>query len=353
MNVYFTNSMLEACWFVRCYVPMCAGGWDGDRTSILKNYRAPNVMAAHALEAMQQSDVIVFHRPNDDRAYNVALELRRLGKKIVYDNDDTYKNFTGLEQHLTKKLEYVDKWTDKFIKMADFVTCSTEFLAEEYRKLNKKVVVLPNCVEPLDWPNEPQRNTNGKVRIGIVGSAAANQDFEPIADILPKLCERGDVEVVMFGLPAKTNPKVMRLYKNDYAFWDKLKIEWHPFVTIQEYIDKLDSLKLDLMLIPRHDDYFNRCKSNLKFLEASMLEIPVIAQGFEDGKSPYQVNPQDTQRMVVITDNTKWEETIEKFIQNKQMREDIGKRAKEYVLENYDINNKIQLWENAYRNLLS
>jgi glycosyltransferase involved in cell wall biosynthesis len=342
--------MLEACWFVREYIPMVAGGWDGDRTSLLKNYRAPNTMATHALDGMRAADIVVFHRANDDRAYNVALELKKLGKKIVYDNDDTYKHFTGLEQHLLKRLEYVDEWTDKFIKIADLVTCSTEFLAEEYRKLNKNVVVLPNCVDPSDWP-EPQKNTNGKVRIGIVGSVATNQDFEPIKDLLPKLCARDDVEVVLFGLPAKVNPKVTRLYKNEYAFWDNLKVEWQPFVSIKDYIETLDNLKLDLMLIPRSDDYFNSCKSNLKFLEASMLNIAVIAQAFPSGKSPYQ-DPDDAKHMVLVSDNLKWEEEIEKLIQNPAQRVEQGEKAKEYVLSRYDINENIWRWEQAYGELL-
>ena len=41
------------------------------------------------------------------------------------------------------------------------------------------------------------------------------------------------------------------------------------------------------MLIPRGENYFNRCKSNIKFLEASMCEIPVIAQSFTTNDSPY------------------------------------------------------------------
>lgn len=351
MRVYFTNSFLSACWYVRQYVPMVAGGWDGDRTSMLPNYDASSVRGKQAALGIENADIVVAHRPNDDQHYNIIRMIKEKGKKVVYDNDDTYKHFVGLEQHLEKRLEYVDKWTDLCIKEADLVTCSTEFLAEEYRKINPNVVVLPNCVDPLDWPT-PQRNTNGKIRIGIVGSVATNQDFEPIKDLLPKLCNRDDVEVVLFGLPPKTNAKVLRLYKKEYEYWDNLKIEWQPFVEIQDYIETLDNLKLDLILIPRHDDYFNRCKSNLKFLEASMLAIPVIAQGFSDGKSPYQ-GSNDALHMKIITDNTKWEETIEHYLQNPELLRVDGEKAREYVLENYDINKNIHKWEQAYQNLLS
>jgi len=333
---------------------MVAAGWDGDRTSVIPSNFESSYRAELAQKGMMNADVCVFHRPNDDRAFNVATQLKKMGKKIVYDNDDTYKNFTGLEKYQEKRLEYVDRWTDRFIReMADLVTCSTEFLADEYRKLNPNVVVLPNCVDPMDWPDEPQRNDNGKVRIGFVGSVAMNDDFKSLGPVLEKLTKRDDVEVIMFSLPPKSNPKVMRMYKEDYAFWDNLNVQWQPFVGIQDYIETLDNLKLDMMLIPRHDDYFNRCKSNLKFLEASMLEIPCIMQGFADGLSPYQINPKDGQYGQIIVDNSQWESAIEDLIKNPEKRREIGKKAREYVLSEYDISKHIHKWERAYASLFS
>ena len=53
-----------------------------------------------------------------------------------------------------------------------------------------------------------------------------------------------------------------------------------------DYFDTLNDLELDIMMIPRKDNYFNKCKSNIKFLEASMCEIPVITNYFKD--SPYE-----------------------------------------------------------------
>lgn len=84
-----------------------------------------------------------------------------------------------------------------------------------------------------------------------------------------------------------------------------------------------------------------------------MLEIPVIAQGFEDGKSPYQVDEDDAKHMWVITDNKEWERTINSFISQHDFRQAMGARAKEYVLNKYDINKNINKWESAYQSLLS
>ena len=152
---------------------------------------------------------------------------------------------------------------------------------------------------------------------------------------------------MVFGLPPK-NKGVSSLYSEEYEFWLNLNIEWQPFVRIWEYANTLRTLKLDLMLIPREDSYFNRAKSNLKFLEASMLEIPVIAQGFSDGLSPYQGKDEKYMKIVIGDD---WLDSVYELVNDKDKREKMGKEAKEYVLKNYDINKNAHLWIDAYKTI--
>ncbi len=338
--------MQEGCYYCRCMIPMIAGGWDGDKSSL----REPHFTAESMAQACLDADVVVFHRPNDDRCLEIARLLREQGKKIVMDSDDTYKDVDG------HKFEYllnrIDGYLDEFGRQADLITCSTEFLAKEYRELNKNVVVLPNYVDPDIWP-EPERNEGEKVRIGIVGSPAYESDLNGFRDVLLALNDKSDVQLVLFGLPPKneaTAKIVQPVHKQDYAFWESLNIEWQPLVSMADYFETLNDLKLDLMLIPRADRYFNRCKSNLKFLEASMLEIPVIAQGFKTNDSPYQ-GIEDSKYMTIITDNNKWLEEIDFLIQDKELRREIGKRAREYVIENYSIDDHINKWIKAYAEL--
>lgn len=352
-KVYFCNSFLESCYYVRALVPLQEAGWDGDRTSLLSDRIQPEKQAQAVLDA----DIVVFHRPNDWRSKEIALKLKAQGKKIVADNDDTYKNLEG--KNLQKALEKVDAGLDDFCaNVADMVSCSTEVLADEYRKLNNNVVVLPNCVDPDMWP-EPLRNETNKVRLGFVGSVASNGDYNEIKDVLKALSARDDVQLVVFALPPQNPDKndtegliVREMYQADYDFWQSLNIEWQPFVPMKDYINTLNELRLDIMVIPRKDDYFNRCKSNLKFLEASMLEIPIIAQGFSDGLSPYQVNNQDLNHLILIN-HGEWLQEINRMIDNPSFRKQMGKGAKAYVLKKYSIANNIQKWEKAYQKLLS
>ena len=113
----------------------------------------------------------------------------------------------------------------------------------------------------------------------------------------------------------------------------------------------LNNLKLDIMLIPRHDNYFNRAKSNLKFLESSICEIPVVAQGFTSNDSPYQQNPEDSKYMEIAITEEDWITKTLALIEDKQKRIEMGQKAREYVLTNYNIKNNAYKWREAYQNI--
>lgn len=354
MKVFYVGSSLDGCYNVRCLFPLQALGFDGDRTTFLA-YRMTPENKARAAEA---SDIVVFHRPQREGKLELAKLLKKAGKKIVFDNDDTVKDDGGLkfnefidEERIKQGLEKLNDATDKFIEIADLVTCSTEKLAEEYRKINPNVIVLPNCIDPFYF-DEPLKNETDKIRIGVTGSVGITSDIEVLRPILEHY--RGDkrIQLVLFSLPPAKDDKITReLYSEEYKFWDSMDIEWQPFVPAEEYYDKLNELRLDMIIIPRADNYFNRCKSNLKFLENSMLEIPTIAQAFDTGDSPYQQNPDDQNYMLLANTKEEWIEQIEKLITNKELREEMGKKAKEYVEENYNINTKAHLWKEAYETL--
>lgn len=355
MRAYFVTSGNWGCYIVRCLLPLVANGWDGDQTSIRYGTKTPE----NKMLATKQAEVVVFHRPEDANKLKLAQILKKQGKKIVFDNDDTYKDHDAVrlneyfdKERVDRGMAKVNSITDAFIIEADLVTCTTEWLAQEYRKLNANVVVLPNCVDPFYF-EEPLKNEGDIVRIGVVGSVITSTDLDVLIPIVKHYEKDKRVRIVCFGLPPnrKQNPIVESIYRDEYKFMDSVDVEWHAAVNADVYYDKINSLKLDMMIIPREDNYFNRAKSNLKFLEASMFEIPVIAQGFADKMSPYQVNPEDSKHMVIVEDNSQWIPEIEKMIADKAGRQEMGRKAREYVIENYEINKKAHLWDEAYNTI--
>jgi hypothetical protein len=276
-------------------------------------------------------------------------------KKIVVDNDDT----TLIEEigTLSKFMEY-QGLVHKGFELADMVTCSTDFLAEEYKKYtDSPVVVLPNCVNPDDFPTNLVKNQGEKIRIGLIGSVLYKEDRSVIENLLRELDKDDRVQLVGYGMVAKedrnsTNVKSCEIMKEDLEFWDSLEnFEWHSWNNIDKYLSTLNSLALDFMIISRKDNYFNRCKSNLKFLEASMLEIPTICQRFDDNNSPYDKDIMQGFNGYLATDEEDWKNKIEFAIRHKDKMTEIGKNAKKYVLDKYDINNNYKLWEEAYKKI--
>lgn len=354
MNVYFVNSGLQGCYLVRCLLPLQANGWDGDQTSIRLSNREPTNKA----RAANHADVVVFHRPDTENKLKLARLLKKAGKKIVFDNDDTFKDDGGFkfnefmnEERLRRGLKRINETIDDFIRESDLVTCSTEFLKAEYEALNPNVVVLPNCVDPFMF-DEPLKNDTDKIRIGFTGSVGITSDMDVLTPIVKHYEKDPRVRLVLFSMPPQKDDKVTReLYNDEYTFWESVDVEWQPFVPMEHYFTTLNELKLDMLIIPRADNYFNRCKSNIKFLEAAMLEIPVIAQSFPDGKSPYEVNPEDTKHLVLATDTEDWINKIEMLIKDPEYREKLGVEARQYVEENYNIESHAHKWEEAYASI--
>jgi glycosyltransferase involved in cell wall biosynthesis len=353
MRVYYVSSGLAGCYLVRCLLPLQANGWDGDTTSIVPHTKTPENKAIAAINA----DIVVFHRPESPDKLKLARHLKSLGKKIVFDNDDTYKDDKSVklnaymtEERVKLGLEKINHIVDTFITEADLVTTSTEFLADEYRKLNPNVVVLPNMIDPFYF-DEPLRNEGDKVRIGITGSVGLSSDLDVLFPIFKHYQNDPRVQLVFFSLNGKPTKLLREIYEDEYKTLEALNVEWHPLAEVHEYYEVLNNVKLDIQIIPRQDNYFNRCKSNIKFLESSMFEIPVIAQGFSDNLSPYQANPEDAKHMLIAHDFNEWIKHIEFLIENKEARREQGKRAREYVVKNYDINKKAHLWEDAYRKI--
>lgn len=346
MKIHYVLGLYDGCYYARCLLPMRKIGFSADKEGF--NLREFNRVQSARLAA--NSDIVVFQRPDEEPRYLAALKLKEAGKKVVFENDDTYESLDD-EMKMGKILSYKQKWIKEFLKISDLVITTTEHLKKEYEQYNNNVKILPNCVDPFDW-GEPEHNKHDKFRIGIVGSTVLNDDFNSIKETLKVLDKDKDIQLVVYGLPprAEATKIAQKIYKKEFDFWSNLDIEWYPFTPMEYYIPTLKKLELDLMLIPRKDNYFNRCKSNIKWLESSMLEVPVVAQGFKSGDSPYQKDIKNWKNGVICVEDDEWLPAIYK-IKNNQLGLRMGKNARKYVLKHFNINNKYKLWLKSFKKL--
>ncbi len=347
-KIFFIQGDYSFCYYFRGYLP----GIYSNNLVVSEFLRMDmDISDAQIDRKALEADVICFQRPTSRASLDFARLLKLKGKKIIFDNDDSYSGIPLARLGSEKQVEIakeLNKNLNDFVAMADGVTVSTHFLADEYRKINPNVVVLKNCIDPLDeFPKK--KNTTGKFRVGFIGSVTSNDDYIHIKDQIKRLDDRGDITIVIMGVKYQDGT-VMKSMQEDYDFWSSLKnVEWHTQVHITEYYMTVANLALDVVLIPRKEHDFNRAKSNIKFIEMSLLHIPVVAQGFSDGTSPYQ--GVDEKYMTVVTDNSEWYNTVIKVKDDYSTYANLAEVAHEYVLRDYNIVTFAQEWQKQIENL--
>jgi hypothetical protein len=130
MKVFYITGRYDGCFYVRSMLPMIHNGFDGSKSTLGAERMSNEQMFDKAI----RSDIIVFHRPDQKEKTEAIALLKKAGKKIVFDNDDTYRpdsGFPKLDQIGNREMvDDINEELYKNVRQADLVTTTTEFLAE-------------------------------------------------------------------------------------------------------------------------------------------------------------------------------------------------------------------------------
>lgn len=330
---FLTKGGIECCTYIRSYLPQLLNNWSGDYLN-------------RDCKELLNSDVVVFQRQAGNDVVEMIKTLKQLGKRVVWDIDDTYLDGGLVSKLMGKKWKEIEEKKARDIaKEVDMISCSTQTLADEWKSKfpEKEVVVLENCMYKEWFPKEIKKNNTDKLRFCICGSCLYKTEWNIIKDLLQKIIDDGNT-IVLFGV----NKFDKALEYTIDTLQGKENVEIVESVDVENYYNTLNNLEIDCFLIPREDKYFNYCKSNIKFLEASMLEIPCIVSSFKDNNSPYDNLPNNTCFKCKTLDD--WFYSYEK-IKDNEIRNTIALNAKKYVLDNYNIEKRYKEWRNAYNKL--
>ena len=287
MKINFVANRFDGSWMYRCYTP--ANNSKNDcRLDI-----DPLTEVITPRTDITEADVVIFHRSKDKGRLEMIKMLKKKGVVIGYDNDDTWNFYDG-HPAFTKGEIPLDQHKE-ILKEVDFITASTDFLANEYKEFNNNVYTLPNLIDFDKYPS-PIKANNKKKRILITGSILWCNDGVNFVNTLKSLAKK--YQVVIFG--------------NAYRL-KGLDAEYHPYINPMYYPQKLKDLNIDLCIIPREENYFNRCKSACKYLEMAASKIPVVAQSFSTKDSPYDLVAKEGAPIVLATYD--WEEKIEQALE--------------------------------------
>jgi len=337
----------------------------------------------------KQYQIVSFHRsigPDFEKSHELIQKLNTMGIITVCDIDDYW--MPGKE-HPIHDIIVFNKINEKIVanlKVAKYVTTTTTLFADEIKKYNKNVFVLPNAINP----NEPQFKEptleSDKLRFGWLGGSSHLHDIQILNDGFSKLTRYQDkAQYVLCGfdtrgtvteINSQTGEHVKRNIKPEETVWaqyEKIFTQDYKIVS-DEYKKHLllynqnifpnemaesylrvwtkpvtsyakNYSKFDVSLAPIKNHMFNRMKSQLKVIEAGFYKKALIASNI----GPYSLDLKhclkngelvDGNALLVdeVRNHSDWAKYMEKLIKNPNMAKDMGERLYETVKDKYDLN---------------
>jgi glycosyltransferase involved in cell wall biosynthesis len=152
------------------------------------------------------------------------------------------------------------------MRICDGIICSTEYIARRYAKFNRRVYVCPNGLDVARYQlTRPPRPT---VNIGFAGGTGHTTALLPwLNQVIPIMATHEDTCFVSIGDPRYATAIARRVGSER-----SLGV---PFCPLECYPAAMTNI--DIALAPATKTTWYQGKSDLRWLEASALGIPVIA----------------------------------------------------------------------------
>tara|TARA_R110000796_G_scaffold58413_4_gene134846 strand:+ start:4771 stop:6009 length:1239 start_codon:yes stop_codon:yes gene_type:complete len=345
----------------------------------------------HDDDWLKQYDLIHYHRTlgNYEQMGGLLEKLKSLGIPTIMDLDDYWlPDMTHPAYHIVKNNNLDVKILDN-LRIAENVITTTEIFADEIKKYNKNVVVLPNAIDPTEKQYSPNPEPSDKIRIGWLGGSSHLADLKLLNHVVSKLKSDGLLDKIQFVLCGfdirgkvnminkETGEQTQRDIKPHETVWCEYeKIFTNNYTTIspkykehllryvtEEFPNVMDEPYrrvwtkpitnyatnynlFDISLAPLTEHTFNKVKSQLKVIESGFHRKALIAQNY----GPYTIDIENAYQKGGEIDLTKngflvdshrnhksWYQYLKKLIQNPEMIKIFGDNLYNTVAKTYSM----------------
>lgn len=289
------------------------------------------------------ADVVIFQRTSDMFSKSVFDYAKSTGKKIGYDVDDlvfgdnaiaAYKQY-GLNDAINAQM-----------RQADFITVSTEALAHEAERVRfgrGNIFKIRNRLqldELAKINGKTRKRKNKGIRIGWAGGQQHKDKLIESKEVVHRLYDRyGDnVTFVLKGF----EPDSEAFMEISGAFQEggrNVQIEPHGYTPVRDWTDyykDLKALDLDIFFAPARKDAEHYGKSELKYLEAAYLGIPIVTPKIGEHELVIQHGVNGMLADVKDMNNSMFA-CLDELVQKPDLRAQIGKAAKAHISKSYDV----------------
>jgi glycosyltransferase involved in cell wall biosynthesis len=352
----------------------------------------------------KQYQIVHVHR-NIGQIYEhtpqIIRNLKSMGITVIVDIDDYWLPTIDHPIHRIIVQEKINEKIVANLKEASYVTTTTNLFANEIRKINKNVIVLPNAIDPSEGQFNQKSEESDKIRIGWLGGSSHLHDLKLLDGFVSKIGREHNekIQYVLCGFDTRgtvteinkqTGQQTQRPIKPEETVWMRYEeIFTDNYRTIDENYKKflmefregqypsniqlpyqrvwtkpvtsyaMNYSKFDISLAPIKNHIFNRMKSQLKVIEAGFYKKAIIAS--EVG--PYTIDLKhclkdgmfvDGNAMLVQENRNHgdWSKFIKKLVTNPNLITDMGERLYETVKDTYDLRVVTKTRAEFYKSLI-
>lgn len=298
------------------------------------------------------ADIVIVEMMTAPEAIDIMHDQ---GAVVIYEADDAAIDTYGKER---KNLQHMgENWKNRAIdtiKKCDALTVTNKTLKDNHARFTKApIYVLPNYID-FDWYGREkklgvERNTD-EIRIGWFGSRGHLEDLKMVTPALKRILEKYDnVKFVYCGFGGMSSDRLMtEIGWGEDAFKDlpRDRREFIIPVPPEYWTYKHRAMDFDIGIAPLIDDWFNACKTPIKWMEYAITGVPSVVSPLlykdvaEHGKTAYIAKTED-----------EWFEYLSDLIENPDVRKEMGERARHRVLKKHDLDKHWGDWAEVYEEI--
>jgi glycosyltransferase involved in cell wall biosynthesis len=208
-----------------------------------------------------------------EKAERLLAYCRNTGARFVYDLDDDLLSMPEIHPEHRRYSELKSIML-RLVAEADELWVSTPAMAARFIGIAKRIAAVPNELDDRVWRinSDEVLNLRGPVRFLYMGTSTHRPDFDQIIEpAWVKLINKfgKNIQLDLIGISDETNSS---------SKWNIVRQPAKIGNSYPAFATWLQSLRsYDVGLAPLLDNSFNRCKSDLKWLEYSAMGLATIA----------------------------------------------------------------------------
>jgi glycosyltransferase involved in cell wall biosynthesis len=277
---------------------------------------------ARALDLAAWGDILFFQKPNQSKL--LINSLCRLAKNLIIDIDDAVwsSHFLKTGPDSARTVQKFQQRLEHVLQHSKVAIAGSSYLERALKKSrpDAKVEIIPPCVDLEIYKNVKNSATNGKVRIGWIGSEGNLPDLLQIKEALNEVCKGRKTQLSIIS----SQPPDLKGIAVEFQRW-----------SIESEVTALS--KFDIGIMPLRDDERSKGRCGYKAIQYMAVGIPVVCspvgsglEVVEDGVTGFHASTGE-----------EWMHRLKQLAEDADLRHRIGMQGRSRVEKLYSVQSNL------------